>query len=289
MSLLTNTDPKPYDFINPSGEAPILLSCEHAGRAVPQKLNTLGMDEKDYDQHYAYDPGVKEATHLLAEQLDAPAILGNYSRMVVDLGRRKDLAAFPTMSDNKPIIGNLNMTQADKNARYEEIYDPFNNRFEELLDDHFIADGILPMVISIHSFTPVFHGEKRPWEISFLWAQDPRLPHPLIKGMRDQGYIVGDNEPYDMRVIRCATINRYADPRGLPNVMVEFRNDLLRNEKDIIKHVTALSNVIKPLIGNASIHARYDGPQKPYDPELEKRYFAEVMRTVNPTELCTDK
>lgn len=280
MSLLSDKDPSPYTLLNPNGSAPIMLTCEHSGQAVPECLNKLGMSDEDFDQHYAYDPGVKEATEYLSQKLDAPAILGNYSRKVVDLGRKKDNTAFPTLGEGKAIIGNQNLSDQDKEERFKAIYEPYHNELEHYLDQHFIGNGVIPMVLSIHSFTPVFHNEVRPWEIAFLWVQDPRLPETLINGMREKGYVVGDNEPYNMKIIRGAVIDRCADSRRLPNVMVEFRNDLIRNHEDVVKHCDALIDVLKPVINAPEMHSYYEGPINPYDPEAEKKYFEQIMRTV---------
>lgn len=278
--LLGKNDPAPYDLINPLGKTPILFTCEHAGQAVPQCLDKLGMNDEDFNQHYAYDPGVKDATYMLSKTLDAPAILGNYSRKVVDLGRLKNETAFPTIAEGKLIHGNQNLSDDEKKARFEAIYDPYHAKVQELLDTYFLAKAIIPMVISIHSFTPVFHGQQRPWEISCLWVQDERLPRHIMDGLREKGYIVGDNEPYNMKIIRGTIIDRYADTRKLPNVMVEFRNDLIRKHEDVLQHVGALIDVLKPAIGASRIHSFYDGPVLPYDEAAAKAYFAKVMRTV---------
>jgi predicted N-formylglutamate amidohydrolase len=285
MTLLGEDDPFPYDLINSKGKAPILLTCEHAGQSVPKSLNMLGMKDEDFDQHYAYDPGVKETTYLLSEMLDAPAILGHYSRKVVDLGRRKNETAFPTIAEGKTIHGNQNLSEQDKEERFREIYDPYHNKIEDLLDNHFLANNIVPMVISVHSFTPIFHGEKRPWEISCLWVQDERLPRAIMDGLKNKGYVVGDNEPYNMKIVRGTVIDRYADSRKLPNVMVEFRNDLIHGHDDVEKHVRNLVETIKPAIGQEWMHSLYDGPTIPYDAQAEKEYFAKVMRTVRAEDL----
>ena len=280
MPLLSPQDPAPFQLINPSGKAPLLLTCEHAGQASPQKLGLLGLEKADFDQHYAYDPGVKQVTQLLSRLLDAPALLGNYSRMVVDLNRPENDMAFPTIGEGKPITGNESLNESDKQARFNEIYHPYYHALDSLLDTHFLANGIIPLIISIHSFTPIFHGEKRPWDMSCLWVQDDRLPNALMDAFTAQGYVVGDNQPYNLKIIRGAMIDRCAVPRKLPNVMVEFRNDLLRSECDISTHTHALAAAIKPLLGRADMHELYDGPDTPYDPKAEKEYMAKVMRTL---------
>lgn len=273
-------DPAPFDLVNIEGKAPILLTCEHAGLAVPESLGRLGMDDGDFGMHFAYDIGVRELTLRLSELLDAPAILGNYSRMVADLGRRENDSAFPTVGEGKPIPGNQGLSAEDKEERFAHIYRPYHDKVVSLLDDHFLARDIIPIVLSIHSFTPVFHGEKRPWDIGFLWVQDGRVPEPLMKYFEAHDYVVGDNEPYNLRIVRGTTVDRHADTRGLANAMIEFRHDLLRHDDDIERNAQLLCDGMKDIMKNPEVFSVYDGPEIPYDPELAEAYIVNILKTV---------
>jgi predicted N-formylglutamate amidohydrolase len=53
----------------------------------------------------------------------------------------------------------------------------------------------------------------------------------LIDALRGQGIEVGDNEPYDGRVAMGYTLEHHAIPRGLPHVLIEIRNDLIRSSE----------------------------------------------------------
>ncbi len=292
-SLLGPDDLPPYEIINPHGTAPVLLTCEHAGRAVPKALGSLGMDAEDFDQHYAYDPGARDVTLRLAALLNAPALVGNYSRMVVDVGRSRNATAFPTVGEGKEIKGNVDLSEQAREERFKALYDPYHTKLNEMLDHHFLAKGVVPAMVSIHSFTPVFHGEARPWEVGILWLQDGRIPVPLMDHFRAKAYVVGDNQPYDIRALRgVAVVDRYADTRALPNVMVEFRNDLIRTPEDVETHTQVLYEGLQAIFADEGegVFSLYDGPRAPeaaYDPEAEKAYFAKVMRTISATGVAT--
>src|SRR3546814_1090469 len=79
----------------------------------------------------------------------------------------------------------------------------------------------------MHSFTPIMHGIARPWEIGVLWNRDPRLPRPLMERLRAEGLTVGDNEPYSGADGHGYTQHTHGDRRGLANVLIEVRQDLI--------------------------------------------------------------
>ena len=75
-----------------SGRAPILILCDHAGREVPPALEQLGLSEEALAQHIGWDIGAADVTRHLAKLLDAPAMLNNMSRLVIDPNRRPGTA-----------------------------------------------------------------------------------------------------------------------------------------------------------------------------------------------------
>jgi predicted N-formylglutamate amidohydrolase len=283
--LLGPDEPSPFTVLNPDGKAHCLLICDHASNRVPAKLEKLGLSDADLEKHIAWDIGVAKITEVMSERLDAPAIMANYSRLVVDLNRRIDHpTAFVTSNEGQPIPGNITMTQDDKNHRVNEIYGPYHEEVTRLIDG-FLDKDIVPALISIHSFTPVFYKQVRPWEIGVLWVQDERLPLPTIEYFRKEGFTVGDNEPYDARILRGTTINYHADARRLPNALVEIRNDLISNDKDSTLWGERLSACYKEVLGDENLFTYYDGPVMDHDPEREFHYFEELIQKAKRGEL----
>ena len=283
--LLGADEPAPFTVLNPNGKAKCLLICDHASNRVPAKLDGLGLSEADLQKHIAWDIGVAKVTQVMSELLDAPAIMANYSRLVVDLNRRIDHpTAFVTSNEGQPIPGNITMSHEDKNHRVTEIYGPYHEEVTRLIDS-FLERDIVPALISIHSFTPIFYKQVRPWEIGVLWVQDERLPEPTITHFRDKGFTVGDNEPYDARILRGTTINYHGDARGLPNALVEVRNDLIATESDSIVWGERLAECYKDVLKDEKLYSLYDGPVIDHDPEREFHYFEELIEKAKRGEL----
>jgi predicted N-formylglutamate amidohydrolase len=275
--LIQEDEPKPYTILNRNGKARCLLICDHASNRIPAKLGKLGLSDDDLQKHIAWDIGVGEVTRQLSDILDAPAILANYSRLVVDVNRRLDHpTAFVTSNEGHPIPGNASMATEDKTLRIREIYGPYHDMINELIEER-LADNIVPAIISIHSFTPVFYKQVRPWEIGVLWVQDARLPIPTINYFSDRGYIVGDNEPYDARILRGTTINHHADSRGLANVLIEIRNDLVAEKGQCSKWAQMLGECYSGVLKDEGLYSFYDGPQIHHDKEKEFHYFDELV------------
>lgn len=275
--LLGKDEPPPFSVMNADGKTPCILVCDHASNLVPQKLQRLGMSDDDLQQHYAVDIGVKKITEVMSEALDAPAIFGNYSRLVVDLNRKVDHpTAFVMTGEGKPVPGNIVMDDTDRAQRIEELYNPFHDKLSSMIDDY-LAQGVVPAVIAIHSFTPVFYNQRRPWEIGVLWVQDDRIPRATIDHFAAQGYCVGDNEPYDARYLRGTTVNRHADARFLPNALVEVRNDLISTDNDAIDWANRLVECYNPILSDENLYTLYDGPVVEHDPEEERTYFERLV------------
>lgn len=276
-ALLAADEPPAYDILNAGGDPRIILTCEHAGDIVPRKLDLLGMSPDDYKCHYAVDIGVRDVTRYLSGMLNAPAILANYSRLVVDLNRAVDHpTTFAPTGEGKPVPGNIDITAEDKAQRLQELYEPYHNALSGILD-RVIGAGTTPVVVSVHSFTPKFFNFARPWEIAFLHSDDDRLSMALIGYFRKLGYRVGDNEPYDHRIARGGSVNRHAGMRRLPHTMVEFRNDMISNDKDAFFWAKLLADGLQEALEDPAMRTYYEGLQLPYDPEKERTYFADLV------------
>lgn len=275
--LLGDDEVEPYVVLNREGSANCILTCEHAGAVVPESLDLLGMDPEDYTKHYAFDLGIRRVVETLSVLLDAPAILGNYSRLVVDLNRDLDHpTAFVTIGEGKTVPGNIGMPPENRAARVREIYEPYNTELGHMID-HAVAEGHHPAIISLHSFTPQYFQFRRPWEIGFLWTHDYRLSRALIDCFQQRGYVVGDNQPYDHRIVRGSAVNRHADARRLSNTLLEIRNDLILNDKDADDWAKLLADGLHEVLADPAICSYYDGPLTEFDPERERIYFQELI------------
>jgi predicted N-formylglutamate amidohydrolase len=225
--LLAEDEP-PYELFNPEGRAPILLICDHASRRVPRRLRDLGLDERERSRHIAWDIGAADVTRHMASQLNAPALLAGYSRLVVDCNRHlHDPTLMPAVSDGTPIAANASLAPADRQARLDALYHPYHRAIAQRLDA-FAARGILPSLLSIHSCTPEMNGQLRPWHIGVCWETDRRIAGPVMEALgREPDVVVGDNQPYNLDLQEDYSVPVHAIRRGLPHLQVEFRQDLI--------------------------------------------------------------
>lgn len=219
----------PAVLVNSGGRSPYVLICEHASNRLPRALGTLGLAESDLQRHIAWDIGAEQVARLLSRLIDAPLVLQRYSRLAYDCNRPPDSAdAMPEISETTPIPGNRQLSPADRLARISEIYRPFHAAIADLLDGR-AAAGIRSMVVTIHSFTPVYKGTPRAVELGILHDRDPGLAAKLLTSFPTVAARL--NQPYGPKDGVLHTLNLHAAPRGLPHAMIEMRNDLISHER----------------------------------------------------------
>ncbi|MEM7282364.1 MAG: N-formylglutamate amidohydrolase [Pseudomonadota bacterium] len=254
ISLLGPHEPDPFSFYNETGSAPVLVVCDHASRAVPQCLNQLGLTDDVFEKHVAWDIGTNLLGPELADALQAPAILAGYSRLVVDLNRRlDDPTAFIEISDGIKIPGNVKLSKKQRQTRTEQLYHTYHGAIDTRLK-RFLSENVIPVVISVHSFTPSLNAFERPWEIGVLWDRDPRIARPLINALDKQGYCVGDNQPYSGKDPHDYTIDHHAEAQGLPYVSLEIRQDLITDPRGASKWAAVLSGALKPILADSDLY-----------------------------------
>ncbi len=227
---LTGADPPSFSRIEAGGEAPhFVLICDHASNAVPAHMARLGLDQAELDRHIGWDIGAASVTQSLSARLDAPAFLAGYSRLVVDCNRPPGSpTAMPAVSDGTVVPANQAISAAEAKARTDAFFRPYHEAITACLD-HVTGAGTVPILVAVHSFTPVFDGVARPWEVGLLWEHDGRLVRPLKDALASlrPGLTIGDNEPYAIRGPSDHSIPVHGQDRGLPHIEIELRQDLI--------------------------------------------------------------
>lgn len=255
--LIAAGDPPPVHVLNPDGQQRVLLVCDHASRSFPAAMNKLGLDDVALQRHIACDIGAANVTGLLAARLQAPAVLAGYSRLIVDYNRKlDDPTAFPEVSDGIVVPGNQGLTEADKIARVISFYEPYHEAIAERVEEA-LKNDVVPAIISVHSFTPMFAGRARHWKIGILWDKDPRIPVPFIRFLRERlgDDCVGDNEPYSGRDPHDFTVDNHAECRGLPNVSIEIRQDLIDSEEGVREWAGHVGDALTPILSDPELYS----------------------------------
>ena len=188
----------PVSVLNPEGKAPLLLVSDHASNHIPDDYGDLGLNRDQLNSHVAYDIGAKGLVTRLSVLLDAPAIVANFSRLLIDPNRAPgQLGLIVEESDGLVIPDNKFLDQRERDQRIDRFYKPFHRAISNLIDSRIDAGQSLALV-SLHSFTPVLQNQKpRPWHLGFMWNKDDRLAQSIMNNLsEDQALIIGENEPY---------------------------------------------------------------------------------------------
>jgi len=246
-ALLQPGEESPFIAFNEEGRSPFVLICEHAANTMPKALGTLGLADAELTRHIAWDIGAEKVGRLLSRLMDAPLLLQRYSRLAYDCNRPPESPdSIPEMSELTAIPGNRKLSAEDRLARAREIYRPFHDGVSAVLDRR-AAGGQRSLVVSIHSFTPVYKGKPRSVELGILHDRDTTLSAKLIKSFPNVDARL--NEPYGPKDGVLHTLNLHGFARGLQHAMIEIRNDLVSTERGQDEWAQRLS---VPLIQSAT-------------------------------------
>lgn len=232
FSILEDDEPHPLEVHNAGGKSDFFLICEHAGRLIPRAYGDMGLSAVDLERHIAWDIGAKQVAVALSTLLDAPLFTQRYSRLVCDCNRRPDVADFaPVRSEDTTIPANVGISDEERRARADAIFWPFHDAVSEALDRR-AAAGRRTLLVTVHSFTPVFRGRSRPWEIGILYNRDRQFAPAIAEWLKaNTDFCVGINEPYSVGDETDYAIPVHGERRGLPCAEFEIRNDLIRTEE----------------------------------------------------------
>ncbi|MEH6633124.1 MAG: N-formylglutamate amidohydrolase [Halopseudomonas aestusnigri] len=228
---------------NLSGDGEFVIVCEHASNYIPPEYNNLGLQEDVLKKHIAWDPGALSVAQTMSKLLNAPLVEQCVSRLIYDCNRPPEAHnAMPIQSEFFEIPGNINLSQKERDRRIATVYTPFKNALSSCIDQK-VSEGHTPVVITVHSFTPIYKGEKRDVEIGFLHDVDERFAKGLIKSfaLETDIYDLRLNEPYAPIDGVMHTLTEHALPSGLMNVMLEIRNDLISDETSQLRIASQLS------------------------------------------------
>jgi len=253
--LLGPDDPPPVEIINAEGKADALIVCDHASAAIPVALGNLGLDPGQRRLHIAWDIGVAEVVRQLCPRLDAPGVLSGYSRLVVDCNRQlDDPSSMAQESDDIAVPGNRGLDKEARRLRAEACFWPYQRAIAGRIAAA-EGRGRVPMLFSLHSFTPVMQGFERPWHIGILSNRDRRVAERLLDLLRrDPALVVGDNQPYDGRVGRGYGIVEHGERNGLPHALIEIRQDQIDTRRGAEAMAGRLAPILAEIIGDAALH-----------------------------------
>lgn len=237
-----------YEIVAGAGDMRLILLCDHASNRIPADYGSLGVEACQFERHIAYDIGAAALTRGLARRLNATAVLSCFSRLLIDPNRgMDDPTLIMRLSDGAVVPGNRDVDDAERAHRIAHFHQPYHRAIQAAVAA-VKAEGHVPFLVSIHSFTPVWRGWRRPWHVGILWDRDEQVARAMIRGFLAQGdLVVGDNEPYH-GALEGDTLNTHATKAGLPHALIEVRQDLIAAKTGVDEWVERVAKVIEPIM-----------------------------------------
>jgi predicted N-formylglutamate amidohydrolase len=245
--LLGDSEPSPVEVVNALGRADYVLVCEHAGRAVPAKLDRLGLSPGELDRHIGWDIGAEAVARGLSRSLDAPLVLQRYSRLVIDCNRPFHAPdSIPAVSDGTVVPANSGINDEARQERWRVIHQPFHERIASLIDDR-LGAGRAVRLVAVHSFTPRMRtsGGDRPWLLGLLHGPDARLARALADALGPEtakAINLTFNAPYIVDHISDYTLPVHGERLALPNILLEIRQDQIADAQGQQRWIKLLSD-----------------------------------------------
>ncbi|WP_371055377.1 N-formylglutamate amidohydrolase [Rhodosalinus sp. K401] len=244
----------PFHVHGAARESRWLVTCDHAANTVPESVNggCLGLPAEEMARHIAYDPGAAGLSRALADSLGAPAILSNFSRLVIDPNRGEDdPTLLMKLYDGTIIPANRRADAAEVERRLDLFHRPYHAALAGLA-----ARRPDTVIVAIHSYTRQLRGRPpRPWHVGVLHGHDRRLADPMIaRLMAEPDLCVGRNQPYGGH-LPGDSIARHALAEGRLNVLIELRNDIIRTEAEQRGWAARLAPMLDAALAEAQLPA----------------------------------
>ena len=152
----------------------VIISCEHAGNRVPDQYSDLFQNPhatRCLKSHLGWDPGAAEGAYLLSDTLHCELHQNTCTRLLVDVNRS---LGSPTLLSKFTQCLDQHLTA----AIIDRYYRPYRSSLDESINRK-VQQGIPIVHLSIHTFTPLFCGQRRRFDIGFLFDPD-RIPEKRL-------------------------------------------------------------------------------------------------------------
>ena len=251
MNVQTVETTFPAIVENRDAPGAILLVCEHASNDFPEPWGSLGLSDAQCNAHIAWDPGALALSRALSVRLNAALVHAPVSRLIYDLNRGPDRRdAMAARSEVHDIPGNANLSVKDRLHRTNALYLPFHNTLHGEIVRR-LSLGRATVVITVHSFTPVYHGRARSVEFGVIHDADARLAQAIVATSHAlTGLQCKLNDPYSAADGVTHTLRLQATPYGLANAMLEIRNDLIATPEQVSTLADQLALVLQAALSS---------------------------------------
>lgn len=250
-----------FEVTNAGGSSPFVLVCDHASHFIPPAYGDMGLTAAERLSHIAWDPGALAVCLGLSSLLDAPLVASRISRIVIDANRADESPGLIwTLSEATRIAANEGLSPEERQHRIDAYHRPYHAAIEDLLDGR-AAAGQESVLVCVHSFTPVFLGKVRPWEIGVIHGRDTQFTEALRTALAAAApqLSIGWNEPYSALTGVTYTLEHHGDERGLDATMIEIRNDEILEPQGVTRWAELLARCLttaRVSLGRAPLSGR---------------------------------
>ena len=241
---------------NPEGSGPFVFVCDHASNRIPDAYKSFGFDEDALQTHIAWDPGALGVARRLSVRFDGPLFWPDASRLIIDCNRAPDAKSLiVNESEGRKVSANFGLPEGERERRLDQIHGPYHAVIEACLKRR-EAKRQPTALIAVHSYTPVYLGKARPWQVGLVFGEDRRLSDLLIRELEaDPDLSVGINEPYSPQDKVYYTVERHDGPSAMPAVMIEIRNDEIGDEDGQRRWADRLAGTLVKVTSNPALKA----------------------------------
>ena len=269
-TLLEPDEPAPTIVERPFGASPIILNCDHAGNRIPRRLGRLGLPESELERHIAFDIGALGVARELSQRLDATLLAQPYSRLVIDCNRRTSAKdSVPPVSELTEIPGNLDLPNESLAARRDAILVPYQRAIADALNRR-LAAGAATAMVSVHSFTPVYKGQERPWHLGVIHGRDGRGHAAFLAALGDVDDLnIGVDQPYTVDMDVDFTLPIHAEGCGVAYVELEIRQDMIGTPQGQRDWGVRLAPVLERWLAHLQASGDLAPPMRPSAPDYD--------------------
>ena len=214
------------EVVDGEPDAPVVVTCEHASERMPEPWSWPRGDLWLVGTHWAYDLGAADLARSVAGALGAPVVLSRFSRLLADPNRPEDSPElFRDVAEGRPIKLNTALGDAERAGRLDRLYRPYHAAV-----DRVVAACSAPLVLAVHSFTPVYEERIRELEVGVLFDHEEELAMHVRDALDAAGFAVQLNEPYSGKGGMMYSADRHAARYGRQALEIELRQDLACEE-----------------------------------------------------------
>jgi predicted N-formylglutamate amidohydrolase len=230
-----------FEIVRSGTKAGVLVTCEHASQRLPEPWSWSARDRRWVGTHWAYDLGAAELAREYAAAISGTAVLARFSRLLADPNRPEDSETlFRATAEGEVVELNAAIDPAEREIRLDGYYRPFHEAV-----DREVAASHAPILLAMHTFTPLYEGTPRSLEIGVLFDREEALAASLLDAFRAAGWSAEPNEPYSGRAGLIHVVERHAKTHGRRAIELEVRQDLAVEPAFRARFVSVLAGVLR--------------------------------------------